>query len=234
MRSAMAAAIALLDTALSVGHHPAARVVDDEIRTTDMPTLKRYPAFAALLLTSTLAYADSTNQAASAALQEVTVTATKLDVTQWDMPQASEIVTQGQITAQAQTSVTDVLRQQPGIQFQVGGAPGQFIYPRLRGFSDSTLYVFDGITWNGGGSGGINFLLGQLDPTMVQSIQVLRGPRATTYGANTTPEGSTLPRWRLRATKPTFPSKADRSIGARCASVSRIKNRSETERGAPR
>ncbi len=120
------------------------------------------------------------------ALQGVTVTATKLDVTQQDMTQASSVVTAADIAAQAQTSVTDTLRELPGIQFQVGGAPGQFIYPRLRGFTDSTLYVFDGITWNGGGSGSINWLLGQLDPTMVQSIQVLYGPRATTYGANTT------------------------------------------------
>ncbi len=120
------------------------------------------------------------------ALQEVTVSATKLDVTERDMTQAASVVTAADIEDQAQTSVTDTLRELPGIQFQVGGAPGQFIYPRLRGFTDSTLYVFDGITWNGGGSGSINYLLGQLDPTMVQSIQVLRGPRATTYGANTT------------------------------------------------
>ncbi len=119
-------------------------------------------------------------------LQQVTVTATKLSVTQQDMTQASEIVTAADIASQAQFSVTDLLRQQPGIQFQVSGAPGQFIETRLRGFSDSTLYVFDGITMNTGGSGDVGYLLGQLDPTMVQSIQVLRGPRATTYGANTT------------------------------------------------
>ncbi len=95
-------------------------------------------------------------------------------------------MTHQDILAQAQTTVTDVLRQLPGIQIQVAGAPGQIIYPRLRGFSDSTLYVFDGITMNSGGAGDIGYLLGQLDPTMVQDIQVLRGPRATTYGANTT------------------------------------------------
>jgi vitamin B12 transporter len=141
----------------------------------------------ALLVASALAHADSSDPSAGAgSLQEVTVTATKLNITQKDMPQASEVVTQAQILAQAQTSVIDVLRQQPGIQFQVGGAPGQFVTTRLRGFSDSTLYVFDGITMNTGGAGDVGFLLGQLDPTMVQSIEVLRGPRATTYGANTT------------------------------------------------
>ena len=142
---------------------------------------------APLLLSSAMALADSPDpDGSSSSMQEVEVTATKLGITQAQMTQASEVVSAADIAAQAQTSVTDVLRQQPGIQFQVGGAPGQFIYPRLRGFSDSTLYVFDGITMNTGGSGDVGYLLGQLDPTMVQSIEVLRGPRATTYGANST------------------------------------------------
>jgi vitamin B12 transporter len=152
-----------------------------------MPIRNPYPICGALFLASALAHADSSDPSAgSGSLEQVTVTATKLDITQAQMPQASEVVTQAQISAQAQTSVTDVLRQQPGIQFEVAGAPGQVIYTRLRGFSDSTLYVFDGITMNTGGAGDIGYLLGQLDPTMVDSIQVLRGPRATTYGANTT------------------------------------------------
>jgi vitamin B12 transporter len=158
-----------------------------ETRRSKTLTLNLYPVFSSLLLVSASAYADTNDQAPGTDnFADVIVTATKLDIAQAQMTQASEVVTQAQILAQAQTSITDVLRQQPGIQFSVGGAPGQFVYPRLRGFSDSTLYVFDGITWNGGGSGNVNFLLGQLDPTMVQSVQVLRGPRATTYGANTT------------------------------------------------
>ena len=119
-------------------------------------------------------------------LKQVTVTATKLDITQQDMTQASDVVTAADIAAHAQTSVVDVLRELPGIQFEVAGAPGQSMLTRLRGFADSTLYVFDGITMNVGGTGDVGYLLGQLDPSMVQSIQVLRGPRATTYGANTT------------------------------------------------
>ena len=122
----------------------------------------------------------------SPSLAEVTISATKLDLVQAEIPQASTVVTAQQIAAQAQTSVTDTLRQLPGIQFQVAGAPGQSIATRLRGFADSTLYVFDGITLNTGGAGSVGYLLGQLDPTMLQSIEVLRGPHATTYGANST------------------------------------------------
>jgi vitamin B12 transporter len=137
---------------------------------------------APLLLTPALALADS----APAALQEVTISATKLGITQAQMTQPAEVVSAVDISAQAQTSVTEVLRQQPGIQLAVAGAPGQSLSVRLRGFADSTLYVFDGITMNAGGSGDVGYLLGQLDPSMVQSIEVLRGPHATTYGANST------------------------------------------------
>lgn len=119
-------------------------------------------------------------------LRQVVITATKLHITQRSMTQAADVVTHVQIEAQAQTSVVNVLRELPGIQFEVAGPPGQSMFTRLRGFSDSTLYVFDGITMNTGGSGDVGYLLGQLDPSMVRSIQVLRGPRATTYGANTT------------------------------------------------
>lgn len=119
-------------------------------------------------------------------LAPVIVTASKLDVPQSDLPQASSIVTSDTILQQGQTSVTDTLRQEPGIQFQVGGGPGQALNTRLRGFADTTLYVLDGITINEGGTGDIGYLLGQLDPTMFDRIEVLRGPRATLYGADST------------------------------------------------
>ena len=138
------------------------------------------------LLLVVAAQVSAAAESGDAALPEVVVSATKLDLTQQQMTQASAVVTAAQIDAQAQTSVTDTLRQLPGIQFQVSGSPGQFITTHLRGFGDSTLYVFDGITMNTGGSGDIGYLLGQLDPSMVQSVEVLRGPHATTYGANST------------------------------------------------
>ncbi|HTT06208.1 MAG TPA: TonB-dependent receptor [Steroidobacteraceae bacterium] len=129
--------------------------------------------------------ADASASAAEA-LAPVIVTAGKLDLPLDELPQAASIVTADTISQQAQTSVTDTLRQEPGIQFQVGGGPGQALNTRLRGFADTTLFVLDGITLNEGGTGDIGYLLGQLDPAMFQRIEVLRGPRATLYGADST------------------------------------------------
>ncbi len=140
----------------------------------------KLPARACLLLLSSalaVPWARAQN-ADSAALNPVIVTASKLDVPQSELPQASSIVTADEIQAQGQTSVTDTLRQEPGIQFQLGGGPGQALNTRLRGFADTTLYVLDGITINEGGTGDIGYLLGQLDPGMFERIEVLRGPRA--------------------------------------------------------
>lgn len=119
-------------------------------------------------------------------IEQVTVVASKLDVTEGDLPQPVSILTADDIAAQAQSSMVDTLRQLPAVQLQQAGGPGQGVHITLRGFSDSTLYVFDGITLNAGGSGDVGYLLGQLDPTMVQRIEVLRGPHATLYGANST------------------------------------------------
>ena len=119
-------------------------------------------------------------------LEQVTVTASKLQLNLGEMTQPASVITQADIQSQVQVDMNDVMRRQPGIQVQQGDVPGQFVYLRLRGFSDSTLYVFDGITMNQGGTGDIGYLLGQLDPSMVQRIEILRGPRATLYGANTT------------------------------------------------
>jgi outer membrane cobalamin receptor len=119
-------------------------------------------------------------------LNPVIVTASKLELPQSDLSQSASIVTVTTIESQAQTSVTDTLRQQPGVQFQSGGGPGQALNMRLRGFADTTLFVLDGITINEGGTGDIGYLLGQLDPTMFDRIEVLHGPRATIYGADST------------------------------------------------
>jgi vitamin B12 transporter len=120
------------------------------------------------------------------ALQEVTVTASKTDLPIDEMTQAVTVITQAQIRDQAQVDMNDVLRGAPGVQIEQGDVPGEVVHFRLRGLSDSTLYVFDGITLNAAGSGDVGYLLGQIDPSMIGRIEILRGPQTVLYGANST------------------------------------------------
>lgn len=122
----------------------------------------------------------------SPALEEVTVTATKIDLALNEMTQSATVITQADIVDQSQVDMNDVLRTAPGVQIEQGDVPGQSVHLVMRGLSDSTLYVFDGITLNAAGSGDVGYLLGQIDPSMVGRIEILRGPQAVLYGADST------------------------------------------------
>ncbi len=122
----------------------------------------------------------------TASADAIIVSATKVRTQLKKMTQPTTVVDAGEIEAKAHIDLTEVLRAQPSIEFKKAGGPGQFNYLRLRGFSNSILFVLDGVVMNDGNSGGIGNLIGQIDPSMIGSLEVLRGPHATVYGADTT------------------------------------------------
>lgn len=145
-----------------------------------LPLLNVSSTLAASVATSAEQTADSDG------LEAVIITASKVNTKLGDMTQSALVVTEDDINGKAQVDLTEVLRQTPSIEFKKAGGPGQFNYLRLRGFSDGILFVMDGVVMNDGNSGGIGNVVGQIDPTVVARIEVLRGPHATLYGANTT------------------------------------------------
>lgn len=143
-------------------------------------------ALPVLLLLLPVAASAQTQIAANDTLETVVVSASKLDRPLGSLSQAASVVTQETIEEKSFTDVTEILRGLPAMDFKKAGAPGQFNYPKLRGFSDSILFLIDGVKINEPSSGNAGIVLGQLDPSAIARIEVLRGPQATLYGADST------------------------------------------------
>jgi outer membrane cobalamin receptor len=120
-------------------------------------------------------------------LDEVVVTATKIETLAKDVTGSVTVITEEEIKEKNFTDTTEILRQAAGIQFKQAGGPGQFNYPKLRGFgSGHFLVVVDGVKINEGLSPGVGNFIGQIDPKLIEKIEILRGPQADIYGSDST------------------------------------------------
>lgn len=111
-------------------------------------------------------------------------------VTASRMPQSTNnvlapftIISAKQIEQMQAKSISDVLMMQPGVQIRQSGGAGTATSLSIRGSnSNQTLVLIDGVRAMSAsaGTGSFNFL-----PTsMVERIEIIRGPRAARYGAD--------------------------------------------------
>jgi vitamin B12 transporter len=120
-------------------------------------------------------------------LEEVVVRSTKLEKSFAELTQSVTVIDEIEIEQKAFSDFTEVLRKTAGLEFKQAGGPGQFNYPKMRGFATGAiLVVVDGVKINEASSGGVSNLLGQIDPASIERVEVLRGPQAVLYGANST------------------------------------------------
>jgi len=123
--------------------------------------------------------------APSSQIEEVVVTGSKTQKTVTEMTHSVSVVNEFEIERQAFTDVTEILRKEPGVEFKQAGGVGQFNYLKLRGLGEgNVLIVIDGVRVNTPSRGDTGNLLGQLDPSTIERLEILRGPQATLYGAN--------------------------------------------------
>ncbi len=120
-------------------------------------------------------------------IEEVLVRSTKLEKSLTDLTQPVTIIGEDEIALRGYTDFTEIMRGQAGLEFRQAGGPGQFNYPKMRGFASSAiLVVVDGVKINQASSGSVDHLLGQIDPASIERVEILRGPQAVLYGANST------------------------------------------------
>jgi len=143
---------------------------------------------AKLVLAFTLMSASVVASALEIQPNDIVISATRIKKNIATLTQSVSVITAAQIKAQNFTNVVDILRQQPGIEVAKAGGPGEYGYIKMRGFSTGhILLVIDGVKINNeGATDGIGAILNQMSPSSIQKIEILRGPQAVLYGADST------------------------------------------------
>ncbi|BBI51672.1 hypothetical protein HORIV_40930 [Vreelandella olivaria] len=139
-------------------------------------------------------YAEATTELA--ALDPIVVTAALAPRTANESLSSVSVLEESTFRRQDPTSLTDLLRGQPGVDVTSNGSFGKSSSVYLRGApSDASVLMIDGIRLRSATAGGAAFQY--LDPRMFDRAEIVRGPRGSLYGADAvggviqlfTPEG---------------------------------------------
>ena len=163
-----------------------------------MPNILQPAALAGVLLVAGTASAQqSPPTPVSPLVVSPTLTPTPID----QVASAITLITADQIDAHQWRTVPDALATAPGLNVVQTGGPGGLTSVFIRGAnSNHTEVIVDGIDANDPSQNGA-FDFGQALATGLQSIEVLRGPQSSLYGADAlggvirleTPEGEGRP-----------------------------------------
>ncbi len=130
-----------------------------------------------------LAFAIPTVSAEPILLDDLIVTATRTPKAKTALISDVSVITREQIERAGASSLTDILRMQPGVQISTSGGAGTASSVFLRGTNpDHVVVLVDGLRINSATSGTTSFEnipLGQID-----RIEILRGPASSLYGAD--------------------------------------------------
>ncbi|WP_252109395.1 MULTISPECIES: TonB-dependent receptor [unclassified Halomonas] len=116
-------------------------------------------------------------------LDPVVVTATLAPRTANQSLSSVTVLDEAAFRRQDPTSVTDLLRGQPGVDVSSNGSFGKNASVYLRGTgSAQNVLLIDGIRLRSATSGGAAW--GSLDPRLFERAEIVRGPRGSLYGAD--------------------------------------------------
>jgi outer membrane cobalamin receptor len=120
-------------------------------------------------------------------MEGMVVKSTKIERNIEHLTDSVSVVTEDRIRLSGFTDTTEILRFTPSVEFKQAGGPGQFNYPKLRGYDDGHFLVLvNGMKINEAYGSGTGNFLGHIDTKLIESVEILRGPQASLYGSDTT------------------------------------------------
>lgn len=118
-------------------------------------------------------------------IDEMVVTATKVETPAKEVGSSITLITRQDIEAQQKTSVLDILRTVPSLDIIQNGGAGKAASIFIRGAkSEHTLVLIDGVEMNDPISTGRAFNFANLTVDNIERIEVLSGPQSTLYGSD--------------------------------------------------
>ncbi|MDF1818735.1 MAG: TonB-dependent hemoglobin/transferrin/lactoferrin family receptor [Immundisolibacteraceae bacterium] len=112
-------------------------------------------------------------------LPEVTITATRNPLKTFDYPGMVSVIGREAIDQSQSSSLDDLLHSVPNVEF-TGGPRRTGEVPNIRGFSGPDVVItLDGARQNFGSAHDGRFFI---DPSLLQEVEVLRGPASSLYG----------------------------------------------------
>lgn len=140
---------------------------------------------ALLLAAPAIPAAGEANPAAEGKIDEIVVTATRLETPESEIGSSITVITEEEIRKTQKASVLEVLRGVPALDVVRAGGPGKFTSVFLRGAkSEHTLVLIDGVEMNDPSSAGRGFDFGNLTVENIERIEVVRGPQSVLYGSD--------------------------------------------------
>lgn len=116
---------------------------------------------------------------------KITVTANRVPTAIARSGSSVTVIDRSEIERSGAVSVTDVLERVPGIDFSDNGGVGSATSVRIRGMdARHTLVLIDGVRVGDVSSTGGETNLGLIDLSMVDRIEVVRGPQSALYGSD--------------------------------------------------
>lgn len=106
--------------------------------------------------------------------------ATKTDAPLIEIPQTVSVITLDQMKSRDVQTVNDAVQFTGGVAVNTYGRETRYDWLYIRGFNQSAYGLFrDNSRWQGGN------LSGQVDPYMLQEVDVIKGPSSVLFGQNT-------------------------------------------------